>query len=159
MREIDGAGELGLYAGWTWIGSPDPRHRFSVSGQFLADASSVHEGSVADVSVKYWQPISRPLTLMFGATVTYGSDSYSQTYFGVDASDSAASGLPVFGAKAGIRDFAVTSMLLMSFSPSWHLAGGVVYSRLQEDAADSPVVDIRGSQDRFVAGLGLTYAW
>ncbi len=96
---------------------------------------------------------------MFGATVTYGSDSYTQTYFGVDASDSAASGLPVFGAKAGIRDFAISSKLVRSFSPKWHLVGGVVYSRLQEDAADSPVVDIRGSQDRLVAGLGLIYAW
>jgi len=50
-------------------------------------------------------------------------------------------------------------MAIFSFSENWHLSGGVVYTRLLGDAADSPVVDDRGSKDQIFAGLGIAYAW
>ena len=50
-------------------------------------------------------------------------------------------------------------MAIFSFSENWHLGGGVIYSRLLGDAADSPVTDKRGSRDQFFAGIGIAYAW
>ena len=49
--------------------------------------------------------------------------------------------------------------MIFSLSPNWHLAGGLIYSRLVGDAADSPVTDDRGSANQFFAGLGIAYAW
>ncbi len=159
MRDIENNIEMGIVGGWTWIDSPDPRHRFNVSAQFLQDVSSEHDGYVINASARYWRPVSRSLTLSIGVATAYGSDDYSSTYFGVDAADSAASGLPIFKAEGGIRDVRISPMLVFSFNESWHLGGGFIYSRLLGDAADSPVVDTRGSKNRFIAGIGLVYAW
>ena len=53
----------------------------------------------------------------------------------------------------------VPVMAIFSFSESLHLAGGVIYSRLLGDAADSPLVAERGSRDQFFAGIGIGFAW
>ena len=98
-------------------------------------------------------------TLSVGASLTYGDSDYTETYFGVDAVDAGRSGLRQFDADAGIRDVRVPLMAMFSFSESWHLVGGVIYTRLLGDAADSPVTDDRGSENQFFAGLGLAYAW
>ena len=50
-------------------------------------------------------------------------------------------------------------MAIFSLSPKWHVAGGIIYSKLLEDASDSPVVDERGSSDQLYVGVGVAYAW
>jgi len=159
MRNIDGTLEVGAFGGWTWIGSDDPRHRFSLGTEVLYDVGGEHDGYLISGSVKYFQPVARPLTLSIGAALTYGSGDYMDTYFGVNAGNVGSSGLSAFNADAGLRDVRVPLMAIFSFNEHWHASGGVVYSRLLGDAADSPVVDQRGSKDQLFAGVGLAYAW
>ncbi len=159
MRDIDGTVEAGVFGGWTWIGDDDPRHRFTASAEFLSDVGSEHEGYLISASARYFQPVTRPLTLSIGATVTYGSGDYMQTYFGVDSDNAARSGLSQFSADSGLRDVRIPLMAIYSLSPNWHLAGGLVYSRLLGDASESPIVDDRGSSNQLFAGLGVAYAW
>ena len=159
MRDIDGTVEVGAFGGWTWVGQDDPRHRFSVGTEVLFDVGDEHDGYVISGSVRYYKPVARPLTLSFGAALTYGSGDYMDTYFGVNAGNVGSSGLSAFKADSGLRDVRVPLMAIFSFSENWHLSGGVVYTRLLGDAADSPVVDDRGSKDQIFAGLGIAYAW
>ena len=72
MRDIDGTVEAGVFAGWTWIGEDDPRHRFTTSVQFLHDVANEHEGFIASASARYFQPVARPLTLSIGAAALAG---------------------------------------------------------------------------------------
>jgi outer membrane protein len=159
MRDIDGTVEVGAFGGWTWIGSDDPRHRFSIGTEFLYDVGGEHDGYLISGSVRYFKPVTRPLTLTIGAAMTYGSGDYMDTYFGVSTGDAARSGLSAFNADSGLRDIRVPLMAIFSFNKNWHVSGGVVYTRLLNDAADSPVVDDRGSKDQLFAGLGIAYAW
>ena len=159
MRDVDGTVEAGVFAGWTWIGEDDPRHRFAASVQFLHDVMDEHEGYIASVSARYFKPVTLPLTLSVGVTATYGSSDYMQTYFGVDSVDSARSGLSEFNAGSGLRDVRVPLMAIYSLSPKWHIAGGLIYTKLLDDASDSPVVDERGSSNQIYAGVGVAYAW
>jgi outer membrane protein len=159
MRDIDGTFEAGVFAGWTWIGEDDPRHRFTASVQFLHDAMDEHEGYIASISARYFQPVTLPLTLSIGMTATYGSSDYMQTYFGVDSDNAARSGLSEFNAGSGLRDVRIPVMAIYSLSPKWHIAGGLIYSKLLDDASDSPIVDDRGSSSQLFAGLGVAYAW
>ncbi len=158
MRDIDGTVEAGVFGGWRWIGDEDPRHRFTTSVQFLHDVGDTHEGYIISGSARYFQPVARPLTLSIGATVTYGSSDYMQTYFGVDANNAARSGLREFSAGSDLRDVRFPVMAIYSFSPNWHVSGGLIYSKLLGDASDSPVVDDRGSSDQLFAGVGVAYA-
>ncbi len=159
MRDIDGTIEAGVLGGWTWIGDDDPRHRFNVSAEVLYDVGDTHEGYIVSVGARYFQPVTLPLTLSIGATATYGSDDYMQTYFGIDSDNAARSGLSQFSAGGGLRDVRIPIMAIYSLSPNWHVTGGLVYSRLLDDASDSPIVDDRGSSDQLFAGLGVAYAW
>jgi outer membrane scaffolding protein for murein synthesis (MipA/OmpV family) len=159
MRDIEGAIELGAFVGWTHTNPKDKRNRFATSLQFLQDVSDEHEGFLFAASAKYFQPVSRPLTLTAGITLTYGSSDYMQTYFGVDANNAARSGLTQFSAGSGIRDIKFPLLAIYSLSPKWHLTGGAVISILTGDASDSPVVDDSGSSTQIYAGLGAVYAW
>jgi outer membrane protein len=159
MRNIDGTFEVGAFGGWTWIGTDDPRHRFSLGTEVLYDVGGEHDGYLISGSVKYFQPVARPLTLSIGAALTYGSGDYMDTYFGVNGGNVGSSGLSAFNADAGLRDVRVPLMAIFSFNEHWHASGGVIYSRLLGDAADSPVVDQRGSKDQLFAGVGIAYAW
>lgn len=137
----------------------DTRHRFAVGTEALFDVGGEHDGYLISGSVRYFQPVTRPLTLSVGASLTYGSGDYMDTYFGVSSGDSARSGLNQFNADSGLRDFRVPVMAIFSFNEHWHASGGVIYSRLLGDAADSPIVDNRGSKNQLFAGVGLAYAW
>ena len=159
MSDIDGTVEVGGFGGWTWVNEDDPRHRFSLGTEFLYDVGGEHDGYLISGSVRYFRPVLRPLTLSIGAALTYGSGDYMDTYFGVNTKDSAKSGLGFFNPDDGFRDVRVPVMAIFSFSESLHLAGGVIYSRLLGDAADSPLVAERGSRDQFFAGIGIGFAW
>jgi outer membrane protein len=159
MKDIDGTVEMGAFGGWRWIDEGDPRQRFSVGTEALFDVGSEHDGYTISASVRYFQPVARPLTLSIGASLTYGNGDYMDTYFGVSGADAARSGLSPFKAGSGLRDVRVPLMAIFSFSQNWHVSGGVIYSRLLGDAADSPVVDDRGSKDQFFTGVGIAYAW
>jgi len=159
MRDIQGAFEFGAFVGWTAVNPKDKRNRFTTSLQVLQDISDEHEGFLFSASARYFLPVSRPLTLSAGATLTYRSSDYMQTYFGVDADNATRSGLNQFSAGGGLRDVRFPLMAIFSLSPKWHITGGAVISLLTGDAADSPVVDNRGSSTQIFAGVGIAYAW
>jgi outer membrane protein len=159
MREVDASVELGGFVGWRWQDANDRRHQFTTSLQFQQDVASGHEGWLGILSARYFHPISRPLTLSLGVSTSYASDDYMDSYFSVDANNVARTGLPLFSAGGGMRDIRISPMAVFSFSPTWHVAGGIIISKLLGDASDSPVVDIRGDSTQLFAGVGVAYAW
>jgi MipA family protein len=159
MDDLDGAVELGGVGGWTWVGPSDPRQRLNLSLQYQHDVSGTHDGYLITPAVRYWHPVSRPVTISVGVSTTYGSKNYTSKYFDVTPADSARSGLPVFTASSGIRDVRISPVMIYSLSQQWHLSAGLIYSRLVGDAADSPIVATRGSADQLFGGLGVVYAW
>ena len=159
MTDIDGSVELGAFAGIDFLNDADPRYRFSTSVEFLQDVSGGHEGWLTQISAQYWRPLSKPLDFGIGVGFTYAGEDYMSTYFDVNASDASASGLALFDAEAGAKDLTFTPKFVFHFSRKWHLGFGFRYKLLLGDAADSPVVDVRGSKNQFLAGLGLIYSW
>ena len=91
-------------------------------------------------------------------TLTYASDNYMDSYFSIDAADSARSGLSQFNADAGIKDVGANAALTYSFSEHWAAGGIVAYKRLLNDAEDSPVTKV-GDENQYVAGVFFTYSW
>ena len=79
-----------------------------------------------------------------------------QSYFGVSAEQAANSGLSRYEAKSGIKDIGLG--LGLDYTPyrNWSVTGGYGYSRLQGDAADSPIVQQR-NQHRLYGGV--SYRW
>ncbi len=159
MREIDGSIELGAFIGWNETFNNNPRHRFNASIGITQDISDGHDGYVVEAGAVYWRPIARPLDIGLQGGISYASNDYMSTYFGVSPADTIASGLPTFSADSGFKDISVSLMGVYHFSPKWHLGAGINYKLLLNDAADSPVVDTRGSKDQWIGGLALLYTW
>lgn len=159
MTDVEGAFEAGVTGGIEMTNGVNPRYRFRVSADFLYDVSDEHGGFVANFAARYWIPLGKAFDLGIGAGTSYASEDFNGTYFDVNAADSALSGLRTFAADGGIKDVTGILALVMHLSPKWHIAGGLRYQRLIGDAADSPVVADRGSENQFIAGIGVAYAW
>jgi outer membrane protein len=115
-----------------------------------------HDGIVGEGGVDFVVEPVPPLTVSVGPRVSFASEDYMETYFGVDAAQSAASGLPVFDAEGGIKGVGVEAEWRYALTRRWALVGEAGYERLVSDAADSPITEV-GSENQFSAALGLTY--
>lgn len=103
-------------------------------------------------------PVTDRLTLSPYLSATYASKEYMHNYFSVTPAQSAASaaGLPAFDAGAGFKNVAFQLGADYRLTKRWDLSGSATYSRLINDAADSPVtVDA----NQFSTMLQLTYTF
>lgn len=87
----------------------------------------------------------------------WGNAEYMRRFFGVNAADSFASGLPQFTAHSGVPSVGAAFSIDQFLSPEWAVGVRFHYSRLIDDAGDSPVVAIAGSPDQYFAGLAVSY--
>lgn len=159
MKEIDGTVEAGGWIGAEFTDNDNPRKRFLASVDFLTDVANEHDGYTISGNIRGWYPVCKMVDAGLGFTMVYASDNYMETYFGVDKKDSQRSGLPVFDAESGVKDIRINPVLVMHLNMNWHVAAGLQYRRLLDDADDSPVVDDRGSSNQWIGGLGLAYSW
>jgi len=159
MEKIDDTVDVGITAGYVWKDKANPRHRFITNLTYYMDAGDVYRGWLVQAGARYWYPISKPIDVQLGVGATYGNSQYMDTYFGVSSKDSAATGLKEFKADSGFRDWNAQLAAVFHFSTKWHLGAGVKYFGLMSDAADSPIVDDRGSENQWVYGIGLAYSW
>ena len=161
MAEVDGTVELGIFGSYVWRNASNPRHRFIASAQFLGDVGDEYGGWLASAGARYWYPVNKPIDVLIGLGVTYGNSQFIDQYFGVSSTDVARTGgrLSRFDADSGFRDVNIPVAVVFHYSMNWHLAAGLKYFRLLDDAADSPITDGRGSENQLFAGLGVAYSW
>ena len=153
MRPVDSAAEGGVFVGANWKLGNDPRHRFGVR----ADIQTGSNGTEGTLTANFFLPVSRAVVLSMGGGLGYSNDKWARTYYGVTGSDTAL--LPAYDAQGGVNDYRVNVGAIVHLSPQWHVALGARYLQLRGDAADSPIVNQRGSRDQWVYGAALSYAW
>ena len=134
----------------------DPRSRWRLAGGILQDVTGVHDGHVADVSIRRWLPAGRYGALGLGLAASWGSGQYMDTYFGVDATDAALTGIGEFLPGSGWRDIRSSIYFIQPVSTEWAVGAGVLYSRLIDDAANSPATE---SEGQLLFGIGVARAW
>ena len=93
----------------------------------------------------------------FNIKTTYANDNYMKTYFGVTTSQASASGFKEFNANSGIKDVGIGTTLIYPFNKYWSFITIANYTRLLNDAANSPLVENAGSKNQFWLGLGVAY--
>jgi outer membrane protein len=152
LGDVDWALEVGLFAEYwptDWF-----RGRVEVRRGFHG-----HEGIVADVSADFVVSVMQAWTLSGGPRVTLADTKATAPYFGINADQSAASGLPMFDAKGGLYSVGAGLQARYQWTSQWAVRSYVEYSRLMEDAAKSPLVTERGSPNQVTFGLGVTYSF
>ena len=129
-------------------------------GGFYADLSLHHgvsdddPGYLIRTAIGSKTKISDRVTLKARAGLSFASDDYMDTYFGVTTPQSIASGLPPFNPDSGIKDVHVSLSATIALTDRWYAIASGRYARLVGDAEDSPIVE---SEDQFTGLFGLTY--
>lgn len=118
-----------------------------------------HKGLIGDLSADVVVPVTKQLTLSGGPRMTLASAKAINPYFGITATQSAASGLAVYDAGGGLRSYGAGAQATYAWTPQWASHIFIEYQRLAGDAANSPLVTQRGSRDQVEVGIGTTYAF
>ncbi|WP_417330555.1 MipA/OmpV family protein [Halomonas cupida] len=130
----------------------------SLSGTQVLDEGSEEErglkGLIVDAELSYPYPLTERLMLVPGASVSWADASYMNSYFGIDASSAAVSGLDIHEPSSGVKDVSLRVGFNYRINENWNLTGAVGVSRLMGDAADSPLVE---SESQPNALVGISY--
>jgi len=152
MQQVDATAEAGAFVGFNM-------DRFSAELSFAADVGSEYDGYLVYLKGGYALPVNDSFKLKFGAHVTYADSNYMDTYFGVSSKDAARSGLSRYNADGGLKDWGLSLTGNYSINKSWGLMGSAGYSRLMNDAEDSPLVNDEGDENQFKGTIAVTYAF
>ena len=152
MRKVDAATELGAFLGWSG-------DKFKLGTTYVADVSDEHDGSVWYFNGDYDIPINDSFLMNIGAHMAWASDDYMESYFGVDSRNRGSSTLPDYRASSGIKDAGLSLLGHYKFNQSWGMLGLVSYTRMLNDAEDSPLVDDVGDKNQVKGFLAVTYSF
>jgi outer membrane protein len=161
LNDIDFAVELGGYAEY-WF-TPWLRTR----GELTAGVTG-HNGVVGYLSADVVVPAG-PWQFSAGPRLTLASSDTMNTYFGVSAAEAAATAalvastglaaLPAYSAGGGVFSWGAGGKVKYRWSQAWAAHAFVEYSRLADDAANSPIVIQRGDPNQWIFGLGVMYSF
>lgn len=152
LDEVDTTVELGGFAQY-WL---TPGLRVRVDAR---KAVNGHDGWVGDASFDLVARDGDKWLVSVGPRVSFADNKFHRAYFGVNARESAATGLAIYEPGGGLYSAAGAASAQYQFTPRWGVTGYVKYERLLRDAGDSPVVEAFGSRDQFSGGLALTYTF
>jgi outer membrane protein len=155
MSSVDASLMLGGIFGWDFLSSPNAELAALIDLRY--DVAS-DNGYLITPRLSYSNRVPNSRVTIGGELFTnWASDDYMSEYFGVSAGDSASSGLDEFDTDAGFKDVGVTVTATYRFAEKWSATFLGGYTRLIDDAADSPVVDDRGDANQLFLGFTLNY--
>lgn len=148
MGDIGVAGEAGAFV----------EKRFGAKRQWRARAEvrqgfGGHEGVVGDVQAAYSGRTGRVLYSV-GPRATFASADYMQTYFGVDAGQSARTGLAVSRPDGGLVSYGLGANVIRPLDRRRVVTLFAGVDRLGGEPAGSSLIRERGQRTQFTVGLG-----
>ncbi len=143
MGEIKSAAEFGVF-GHVTLGVPIMLQVVKTAGDGKADSKDRsirgHGGTRVELSTEIPWEITSNLGLSFSPNIVWADKKYNQAFFGVTSTQAANSGFAAYNAGAGIKSVGLTVGLGYKITPNWSVNLATSFSRLQGDAAKSPVV-------------------
>lgn len=158
LGDVDETYEVGGFAEYSWSQvAAKVEVRQGIDG---------HEGLVADFNLSLKSDVSGafyqqgpPILVSVGPRATVVDDSYNETYFGITPLQSSRSGLPVYSAEAGLLSYGIGGRVIIPLNRNVSAVLFAGYDRLAQDAADSPLVQQRGSENQGSLGIFLSYSF
>jgi outer membrane scaffolding protein for murein synthesis (MipA/OmpV family) len=116
-----------------------------------------HHGVVADVAADAFYDVTPEIRISGGPRLSFASAKYFDAYYGVNAQESAASGLSQYDPGSGLKSAGVGGAVTWKVTDPITASVFGEYSRLTGPAADSSLVRERGDKNQFMFGLSTTY--
>lgn len=138
--------------------------QLSIGTDLRWDISGRGGGGLIAPSVSYLTPVSRAQVVGLLASAEIADQRFASYNYDVTPAGSAASGLPAYAAKGGLKALSLGAFTARDLDGNLLNGGlaiglGAMYTRLKGSAADTPITAVRGkaSQWFFAAGLGYTF--
>jgi outer membrane protein len=155
--------EAGGFLGVSLHGLTNPYDTLGLRLDVVHDVGSAHRSTVVSPNLEFSTPLSRRTYASANVGMEFVSNKFADYYYSITPTASAASGLPVFDAGGGLKNWkaglllnqSITGDLLHGFS----VFGLGQYSRLVGDFKRSPIVSQRGSASQWIGALGVAYTW
>lgn len=144
-RGLDAGGFVRLRKG-NWQARADVRTSVSDGG-----------GTTVNLSAGRGWRVGEKLHLRASAEASWASADHMNTFYGIDAAQSASSGLRQYRAEAGFKSIGANFMADRAISREWAGFASLRYTRLVGSAADSPIVADLGSRNQVSATVGIKY--
>ena len=134
LGDINRTARAGVFASYTydWL---------SIRANVASDILNKKQGTTAGLEVEASYHPTDQLTLTAGPGITCADRQYMKTFFGVDAEQSARSGLPAFDAKSGVSNVRFSVGANYQFDPHWSVGARFSAAKLRGAAADSPITE------------------
>jgi outer membrane protein len=145
---------VGVLAGFEFS---DQRH-IQYGFEIAATYDVLHgDGAVVAPQASIRVPLARTFFLNGTIAVSWASGDYMSNRFGISAADAARSGLDIHDDDAGFKDVELGLSATYVITRRWSVTMSGRYQHLLGNAADSPIVDDRGSEDAFRLGALVNY--
>ena len=138
--------------------------QLSLGADFRWDITGRGGGGVISPAVSYLSPVSRAQVVGLLVSAEFADKRFARYNYDITPAGSAASGLPVFAARGGLKAlnfgaFTARDLDGNLLNGGLSIGAGAMYTRLQGSAAKTPLTAIRGSSNQwvFAAGLGFTF--
>lgn len=153
--ELDGLGDIDAAAEFVLFAEGEIGF-FEVELE-VAQAVNGHDGLTAELVVGVDAPVTDRLFVGLAPFVTYADEKYTQSFYGVSASQAANSATySQYDADAGFENYGVELEANYKITQNWSAITSASYTRLLGDAKDSPIVDDEGF---FSVSVGLAYTF
>ncbi|WP_247713481.1 MipA/OmpV family protein [Qipengyuania sphaerica] len=165
--ELDRAVELGGSVGLSFPKLLHPFDSLSVNLDAAWDVAGAHGGMYWSPSVTYFTPFSRATAASLSFSTTFIDDKFADYYYSVPPANALLPDpdvLPGFQAEGGMQSYGVNLLLAHDLSGDvtdggFSLVGIGGWSKLVNDAADTPFTSIRGNNDQYFIALGVGYTF
>jgi outer membrane protein len=155
--------EVGGFAGMSFHGLTNPYDTLAVRFDVLHDIGNAHKSTTFAPNLDFSTPLSRTTYASASVGAEFVSNRFADYYFSISPADALASGLPVFDADGGMKNWKASLLVNQSVSGDllhgFSLFGMANYSRLVGDFRRSPIVSLRGSPNQWLLAAGAAYTW
>jgi MipA family protein len=164
LGKLKGVIEAGVTAGVSLKRVFNPHDSLSMSVDVRWDVSGRGSGYIVSPGLSYLTPLSRAQVAGLAASANFIDRRYARYNFEVTPAAAAASGLPVYDARGGFKDWSLGAFTARDLNGNFvdgglAVAVGAMYSRLYGSAAESPITAIRGRRSQWVVGGGLAFVF
>lgn len=164
LGRVKGNLELGLTAGVQLKKLTNSYDSLSLGVDIRWDATGKSGSQVISIGPSYFTPVSKRQIVGLSTSLDFVNRRYSNLNYGVSSTGSAASGLPMYSGRPGLKSIGVKAFTAYDLDGDLRNGGfsvgiGVGYTMLQGGAAQSPIVAMHGRRSRFNLAAGLAYAF
>jgi MipA family protein len=134
MGSIDAKVEYGAFLNYV------PDRHWRLSSVLRYGSGDTGEAATANFGANYAMDVAPRWRLDLGVATTWANSQSTQSYFGVNATQSQQSGHPVYSPTAGLRDVSSSLNLSYQITPQISVSGGLKATSLLGDTRNSPLV-------------------